>query len=289
MSFTLHDPAVQSPAALLQAYEGHARKNFGQHFLSDPSILANICDVAGLQEGDQVLEIGPGCGPLTWTMLNRGAHVHAIELDRQLAAFLRDMFPLGEQFALTEADALKVDLGALLAQRPDMRWRVIANLPYNVATEVFFLLSEHTERIDTMALMFQREVALRMVATPADDVYGVLSLMTHLHWDASLAISLPPGAFRPPPKVHSGVVVFRPVAGSRIPDPALRKLFVRVVRAAFQQRRKQIHNGLRSLGYDRDAVAAALIAAGIPTTARPETLDFDAIVRLTTALASSAG
>jgi 16S rRNA (adenine1518-N6/adenine1519-N6)-dimethyltransferase len=286
MSFSLSDPAIQSPSDLLLAYEGRARKQLGQHFLSDSGILRQICEVASLQAGDHVLEIGPGCGPLTWTMLDQGAHVHAIEIDRQLVSFLREIFPQGKQFVLTEADVLRVDLGALLATRD--RWRVIANLPYNVATEVFFRLSDHAERIDSMALMFQLEVAQRMMAKAGEDAYGVLSLMTHLYWDATLEITLAPGAFRPPPKVHSAVALFRPVPGTRIPDEALRKLFVRIIRAAFQQRRKQIHNGLRSLGYPRDVLCAALEQAQIPTSARPETLAFASFVALAQALSAPA-
>jgi 16S rRNA (adenine1518-N6/adenine1519-N6)-dimethyltransferase len=285
MSFTLSDTTLRSPSDLLHAYEGRARKNFGQHFLSDEAILGQICDAAGLEAGDHVLEVGPGCGPLTWTMLDRDAVVHAIEIDRQLASFLREVFPQGDRFELIEADALRVDLGALFAAHPDARWRVIANLPYNVATEVFFRLCDHAERLSSMALMFQREVALRMVATHEDNAYGVLSLMTRLYWDATLALELPPEAFRPPPRVHSAVAVFRPVPGTRIPDLAQRARFVRVIRAAFQQRRKQIHNSLRSLGHERDVVFAALESTGIAASARPETLDFDAFVRLSAALA----
>ncbi len=271
---------TMTPHDLIRRYAHGTKKQFGQHFLSDPSILHNIAQHAQVQEGDHVLEIGPGCGTLTWVMLERGAHVTAVEIDRQAAAFLREaMAPYGDRFTLIEADALRVDMGAIL-RGPVAKWKVAANLPYNVGTEVFFRLAEYADRLDHMTLMFQREVARRMVARVGDETYGALSLMVQLGFDARVVMTLPPGAFMPPPKVHSALLHARPVPGTRIPDEALRRRFVRIVKVAFQARRKQLVNSLRGLGLDKDFVQTSLRWSGLPDQARPENLSFDDFLAL---------
>lgn len=280
---------IETPHDLLRAYGLETKKKFGQHFLSDPSILERIADAAKIASGDRVLEVGPGCGTLTWTMLRRGASVHAVEIDAQAAAFLRRVL-LGSvhsnfAFTLTQEDALRVDFGALLQGHSS--WKCVSNLPYNVGTEVFFRLTERASCFASMTLMFQREVAYRMVAPRGDSHYGVLSLMTQLHYDATIMMDLPPGAFRPPPKVHSALIHLVPVQGGRIRDDAVRHMFVRLVRATFQKRRKKILNGMKSLGYDKEVLEDVLFAAGVDPMLRPEQVDFDGFALLATHLCAA--
>lgn len=274
---------MSTPHDLIRAYRRGAKKQFGQHFLSDPSILGRICDIADVQEGDHVIEIGPGPGTLTVTLLERGANVHAFEIDNHAVEFLTEALAKYPNFALSHGDAMAVDFGEVLS--PEKRWKCVANLPYNVGTPLFFKLADYHERFDRMALMFQREVARRMVATPeSPKEHGVLGLMTQLHFKAKLGMSLPPGAFMPPPKVHSAVVDLRPVPGSRIPDAAVRAEFVRVVKGAFGQRRKTMPNSLGKLGYEKVILRDALESVNIDARARPETLTFEQFVDLATAL-----
>ncbi|MFP4596951.1 MAG: 16S rRNA (adenine(1518)-N(6)/adenine(1519)-N(6))-dimethyltransferase RsmA [Persicimonas sp.] len=268
-----------TPGELVRRYERHAKKRFGQHFLDDPSILEAIADAADVDEGDRVLEIGPGCGTLTVTLLRRGAKVTAVELDRDLAAFLRDELVPGRDLELVEGDVLDVDLDELVDEER-APWKCAANLPYNVATEVFFRLADVMDRFSVLALMFQREVAKRFVARVGDDDYGVLSLMSQLYADSKIVLRLPPGAFRPPPRVHSAVVRFEPVPGTRIPDEELRGVYRHVVRQAFQTRRKTLPNALKSTGVDKSRLKEAIAAVGLDLRVRPERVCFDEFVAL---------
>lgn len=284
---------IDTPGQLLRAFEHRAKKRFGQHFLIDPRILNQIADGAGVTAGDRVFEIGPGCGTLTLTMLQRGARVVAAEIDRDAIAFLGEALVPRWPLAIVEGDVLRQDLRALLGADDagdgdgagtGEKWKVVANLPYNVATEIFFRLAEVRDRWQIMALMFQKEVAKRLVANVGDANYGVLSLMCRLYCDAEIIMTLPPGAFVPPPRVHSAVVRFEPLEHTRIPDDALRESFERVVKSAFTMRRKALPNALKGLGLEKEALLAALDACGFKATTRPEELSFDDFVRLTEAL-----
>jgi len=259
------------------------KKHFGQHFLVDPRILEEIVRFARLTPGEAVLEIGPGCGTLTLTMLQAGATVDAIEIDRDAVAFLEEALPEAWGFKLHAGDALRIDMDAILASRSGP-WKAVANLPYNVGTEVTFRLFELRETVGSLTLMYQREVAKRMVAKAGDDAYGALSLMVELHADAELVMNLPPGAFVPPPKVHSAVVNFELLPKTRIEDEARRAFFERVVKSAFQQRRKTLPNGLKSLQLPKDQVIAAIESAGLSPKIRPERVGFEAFLAVSDAL-----
>lgn len=287
---------LHSAAELVRRYERQAKKRFGQHFLVDPNILGGVAAAADIRSGDRVLEVGPGPGTLSTTLLGLGAHVLAVELDRDLVAFLGKELGAHPGFELIAGDILAQNLGEILADfdaklaRPDSpapaaaRWKCAANLPYNVATEVFFRLAEVMERFDCLALMFQREVARRFVAQCGERDYGVLALMSQLYADSEIVMTLPPGAFRPPPRVHSAVVRFRPIPGTRIPQPALREAFKSIVRHSFQTRRKTLPNALISTGVAKPRLLEAIEAAGLDPRVRPERVSFDEFVRLARAL-----
>lgn len=269
----VEEGAPTHPGELFRAYEFATKKRFGQHFLIDPTILADIVDLAELSPGERVLEIGPGCGTLTLTMLQQGVEVDAIELDRDAARFLSKALVPYFPLQVHQGDALALDLAAILGVSEEP-WKVVANLPYNVGTEVMFRLFEQASYIKSMTLMFQREVAQRIVAGPGDANYGLLSLMAQLHADVELVMTLKPGAFVPPPKVHSAIVQFTMLERTRIDDEPLRALFQRIVRAGFQTRRKMLTTSLRSLGYKREPVEEALIEVGLSPKVRPEEMSF---------------
>lgn len=278
--------SFETPGELVRLYQHRTKKRFGQHFLVDPSILERIVDAVRLERGDSVLEIGPGCGTLTWMMLERGARVTAVEVDRDLAAFLREQLAPGRPLTLVEGDVLGVDIAEFVGEGSE-KWKCAANLPYNVATEVFFRLAEYADRFESLALMFQKEVALRFVAGAGSDDYSALSLMGRLYFDAEIAFTLPGGAFLPPPKVSSAVVRFEPVAGGRIPEPSERAMFRRVVRAAFQQRRKTLPNAVRGAGFDKAFLRDVIVEVGLDPRVRPERVSFEGFAALAKRLVQS--
>jgi 16S rRNA (adenine1518-N6/adenine1519-N6)-dimethyltransferase len=269
----------ESPGDLLREYSTRAKKRFGQHFLTDPNVLQRIVDLAGVTKGRRVLEIGPGCGTLTWQLLQNGAEVVAIEIDRDAVEFLRAAFD--DRVDVRQADATNVDFAELLSSGGP--WLVVANLPYNVATPILFRLLESSAPIERMALMFQKEVADRITADPGSKSYGALSLKIALYADARRELRLKGGAFTPPPRVESAVVVLEPIGGTRIEDPRLRHTFIQVVDAGFAMRRKTLRNALKRR-WGTELVEAAIDAAGLDRRIRAEKLGFDEFLELATTL-----
>lgn len=266
-----------------------ARKRFGQHFL-ESAWVRKLIDAAAIGPEDAVLEIGPGRGAITRPLAERAGRLLAVEVDRDLAADL-DAANLPNVTVVTR-DILQVDLAPVIASwlgappGPSNTIRIVGNLPYNISSPILFTLLElaaQTNGVRDALLMLQKEVADRLVARPGTGEYGVLTVLTSLHADVTRVLSLPPGAFRPPPKVHSAVVRlrFRPPAVDVGHEPS----FVRMVRAVFTQRRKTIGNGLKGF-----AAAAgrepgpALASAGIDPRRRPETLDLAEFAALSRAL-----
>jgi 16S rRNA (adenine1518-N6/adenine1519-N6)-dimethyltransferase len=279
------EPTIDKPGDLLALYQRHAKKQFGQHFLTDPTILDGLIDEAGVRAGDSVLEVGPGCGTLTWSLLERGAGVRAVELDRDAAAFLTDVLGPGRRLDVMQGDVLDIDVDELLDPiDEEPSWRCVSNLPYNAATEIFFHLAPAFDRFECLVLMFQREVADRFVADVGSDDFGALTLTSRLYADAEVVQTLAPGAFQPPPQVHSSAVRFDPVPGTRIQDPALRARFIEVVRSAFQRRRKILPNALGGLDVEKSEIEAAMERVGLKRTIRPERVDFDGFRALADAL-----
>ena len=253
--------------------EHRARKRFGQHFLHDRQVVARILTAFAPQPGDTLVEIGPGLGALTHPLLERVAHLHVVELDRDLAARLRADFP-PTQLSVHEADALKFDFRALAVGRP---LRVIGNLPYNISTPLLFHLLEQGMAIGDMLFMLQKEVVDRMGAGPGSKDYGRLSVMLQWRCRVESLFDVPATAFTPPPRVDSSIVRLTPHARAPVVvhDP---QALDRVVRAAFAQRRKTLRNNLKGL-----LSAEALEALGIDPGRRAETLSLDEFARLANA------
>lgn len=264
-----------SASELHRSYGFRTKKHFGQHFLTDPRILTEICEHGRVGEGTRVLEVGPGCGTLTTTMMARGADVTAIEIDEDAATFLEEVLvPHG--LTLVRGDAMRTPIGDLVEEGAV----AVANLPYNVAVDITFALLE-SNRFSRLTLMYQREVADRICAKEGEDAYGALSLMARLRADVHKVMGLPPGAFSPPPKVHSAVVVFEPVRGTRIPDEALRAEFQRIVKTVFEVRRKTMLNGLKRAGFAADVATEAMEKAGLEPSIRAERVGFESFLKLT--------
>ena len=252
----------------------------GQHFLRDQATARAIVDLVAPTERDLVVEIGPGDGALTGLLAGRAGRVMALEIDRALSAALRARLPAVE---VLDADARSWNYAGLVGQAGG-RVLILGNLPYSVGKPILMALIEARAAIHEMALMLQREVAERIAAQPGGKSYGSLSVFTQLHCDVRLALRVPPGAFRPPPKVDSAVLHLRVLREPRVPlaDP---RRFESVVRAAFAQRRKMLANALGAgLGLPLDSVRRGAAAAGVDPTRRAETLSLSEFAALATAL-----
>ena len=265
------------PTDLVRRYETGTKKRFGQHFLVDSRALERIVSLMDGVDFDRVLEVGPGCGTLTAVMLEAGYGVEAVEIDRDAVGFLEESFSEESNFDVTLADFLDLDLESLLGTT---RWCCVANLPYNVATTILFRLFEHLGQFSRLVLMFQKEVADRICATPGHPAFGQLSVVCRVFGDVRRAFVVPPGAFLPPPKVQSAVIVFDPIAGTRVRDRADRDHLIHVVKSAFANRRKTLVNSLAGAGYDKSSSREALVKLGWKADVRGETLGLEQFMLL---------
>ncbi len=256
---------------VIRAHELVAKKQLGQNFLLDLNLTAKIARSAGDLTGCDVLEVGPGPGGLTRGLLAEGARrVVAVEKDaRALPALAEISAAYPGRLDVLHGDALEVDLAAHL--RPPVK--IVANLPYNVGTELLirWLTPDSWPPFwESLTLMFQKEVAERIVARPRTDHYGRLALLAQWRCDARIVMHLPPEAFTPAPKVHSAVVHLTRLAEPRYPADG--KVLSRITAMAFNQRRKMLRSSLKGLGPD---VEAQLLAAGIEPTARAEEISLE--------------
>ena len=263
---------LRAPAAAPRA-----RRRFGQHFLHDPSVLERIVAAVAPRAGDTLLEIGPGRGALTALLLACACRtLDAVEIDRDLAAMLRERFAREPRFTLHEADALRFDFAALAATRG--RLRVIGNLPYNISTPLLFHLLESAPVIADLHVMLQREVIERMAAAPGDAAYGRLTVMLAPWVQVEPLFDVGPGAFQPPPRVWSAVARLTVRPAPRFP---VHPRYAALVAAAFAHRRKTLRNALRG-----QVTAAQIERCGVDPAARPETLapeTFNALAQMSQA------
>lgn len=262
-------------------YQHRARKRFGQNFLHDAGIIDRILRAIHAKAGEHLLEIGPGQGALTEGLLGSGAQLDVVELDKDLVPILQRKFADRDNFRLHQGDALKFDFNTLGV--PPRSLKVVGNLPYNISTPLIFHLLAHAGLIRDMHFMLQKEVVERMAAGPGGGDWGRLSIMVQYHCRVEHLFNVGPGAFNPPPKVDSAIV--RLVPHEVLPHPAKDPaLLERVVREAFNQRRKTLRNTLKGL-LDSQAIEAA----GVDGSLRPEQLDLAAFVRLADQLALQQG
>lgn len=269
----------------------HAKKSLGQNFLVGTQYPARIVAAVGPRAGETIIEIGPGRGALTEPLVTSGARVIAVELDRELIPLLTRRFAAEPNFQLIEADALMVDYCAVIAPAPTAR--VVANLPYYISTPILQCLIAARGCLTEMTLMLQREVAERITAQPGGKEYGYLSALVQFYCEAQRLFDVPPGAFRPAPKVWSSVVRLRVRAqpATKVGDESF---FVELLKALFAQRRKTILNNLRAARVlleveDETLIVQALAAAELDSQRRAETLSLEEAGRLSRALREATG
>lgn len=246
------------------------KKHLGQNFLYDPMILDNIVRAAGLSGEDTVVEIGPGPGRLTRKLAEVVKRLLAIELDPELFERLKGDFIAYRNVEIIHADAMKFPFEGI------GEFKVVANIPYYITTPIIFRLLDAKKYLKSMTLTIQKEVAERIVAKPGGKDYGVLTIMVQYFAQAELMFIIPKEAFRPIPKVDSAVVHMKILERPRV---LVRdeKMFFRLVRTAFSQRRKTLSNSLKGLG---EGVRDVMISAGIDPQRRPETLSLEEFARL---------
>jgi len=260
-----------------------AKKHLGQHFLKDDEIAKKISDTLSLEGYKDVLEIGPGTGVLTKYLLLRGMNLVAMDLDADSIIYLNHSFPLEHpkvfaregSFKVIEADFLKADLHEIFGDEP---FAIIGNFPYNISTQIVFKLLEYRDQIPEFSGMFQKEVAKRICEKEGSKTYGILSVLVQAFYDAEYLFTVHPEVFDPPPKVQSGVLKL-----TRKNDLDLgcdEKLFFRVVKTAFNQRRKTLRNSLKTLNLSDNLKEDAIFDR------RPEQLGVAEFISLTKKIAN---
>ncbi len=249
-------------------------KSLGQNFLVDGNVIDKIIRTADIRPGQAVLEIGPGRGALTGHLAERAGKLVLIEFDHALAAFHQRQHRDNPHVTVIDGDVLKVDLAELLPEVPQ-KWNVVANLPYNISTEVLFRLYGVHDRLARMTLMLQKEVGDRLAAPPDCSAYGVTTVLLGLWFDISRAFVVHPGCFHPSPKVDSAVLTFIPRSEARA-DVGDEGIFRSVVKSAFSMRRKTLINCLKSAEFAKQVDCGELLeACAIDGRRRGETLSLE--------------
>ena len=279
-------PVIADPKVtrhILSAFHLRASKRLGQNFLVDAGVVRAIVDAADLSPADTVLEIGPGIGTLTQGLAESGARIVAVELDKKLPAVLAETLKGYDNVTVVPGDILKLDILRILNLGAGERFKVVANLPYYITTPILMALLEQHLPIERMVTMVQKEVAVRMTARPGSKDYGALSVAVQYHTDARIVMDVPPRAFMPAPEVTSAVIACC-VRETPAVHPTDEKLFFRLVRAAFGQRRKTLLNALTGAGLTKELCRAGLAAAGIAESLRGEQLSLADFARLSDAV-----
>ena len=263
-------------------------KSLGQNFLIDRNIVFKIIASAGLVAGDAVLEVGPGRGALTEILAEQVSRLTLVEYDHVLAQTLQDRFSGDRRVTVVDGDILAVDLGRLL-EPAGQGWKIIANLPYNISTQVLFRFLEMRAQVSRMVLMLQKEVGDRLVAAPGSSDYGVTTLLLGLWFDIRREFVVAPGCFHPRPKVDSVVLSFMPLSQPRF-DVGREDIFRNLVKGAFAMRRKTLGNCLKKalLGVSVEQCAAVLGRCGIDGGRRGETLSLEEFARLSRSFSGDA-
>lgn len=258
-----------------------AIKMLGQNFLTDRTVVNRIVSRVDPSTDDFILEVGPGQGALTSELAASGATVVAVELDRRLAPLLTAEFAGNPKVRIIEADILKLDLIETLSAVSGRKWKVAANLPYNISSQVLIKFLETPTLFTDLYLMLQKEVGDRLAASPSTKEYGILTLFCRLHFDVTREFIVKPGSFHPVPKVDSAVLRFKALPAPRV-DVGDERVFRRLVKAAFSKRRKTLWNCLKSADFtvDEEGLRAVLLQSGIDENRRGETLSLEEFATL---------
>lgn len=243
------------------------KKHLGQHFLTDPAIAARIVNNLQVPSGDTVLEIGPGTGVLTELLLEKDIHLLPVEIDHESVEHLKQKWPVLADRIL-EKDFLKMDL----SDHVSGHFHIIGNFPYNISSQIFFRALEYRQQLTTVVCMIQKEVAQRIASPPGSREYGILSVLLQAYYNIDYLFSVKPGSFFPPPRVTSGVI--RLSRNQTVSLSCDEKLFVKVVKTTFNQRRKMIRNSIKSILLNLDSDFVLL-------SKRPEQLGVPEFIELT--------
>ncbi|MCB0475601.1 MAG: 16S rRNA (adenine(1518)-N(6)/adenine(1519)-N(6))-dimethyltransferase RsmA [Flavobacteriaceae bacterium] len=252
-----------------------AKKHLGQHFLKDEHIAQKIADCLTLKNYNYLLEIGPGMGVLTKYLLKKEIEVRVIEIDRESVDYLKVHYPeLNDK--IIASDFLRAYISSLFDNEP---FAIIGNFPYNISSQIVFKAIENKQYIPEFCGMFQKEVAQRICAQPGSKTYGILSVLTQAFYSAEYLFTVPPSVFNPPPKVDSGVL--RLIRKENYTLPVDEKLFFRVVKTAFNQRRKTLRNSLKTFNLSEN------LREGVIFASRPEQLSVNEFIELTKKIADN--
>ncbi|MEJ2112307.1 MAG: 16S rRNA (adenine(1518)-N(6)/adenine(1519)-N(6))-dimethyltransferase RsmA [Flavobacteriaceae bacterium] len=246
-----------------------AKKHLGQHFLKDENIAEKIADTLSYSGYKHVLEIGPGMGVLTKYLLKKDITTHVIEIDKESVEYLKNEY-LNLADRIMEHDFLKYNLKQVFKNEP---FAVIGNFPYNISTQIVFKTLEMRDQIPEFSGMFQKEVAQRICSKEGNKVYGILSVLTQAFYEASYLFTVSPQVFNPPPKVESGVLLLKRKENFTLPCDEI--LLFKVVKQAFQQRRKTLRNSLKTFNLSDNLKANVIFGK------RPEQLSVDEFIQLT--------
>lgn len=273
----------QRTIAVLQKYNFHFQKKFGQNFLIDTHVLERIISEAGVTENDFVVEIGPGIGTMTQYLCEAAGAVAAVEIDKNLIPILHDTLREYDNVEIINEDILKVDIAALAEEKNGGKpIKVVANLPYYITTPIIMGLFESHVPIESITVMVQKEVADRMQCGPGSKDYGALSLAVQYYAKPEIVANVPPNCFMPRPNVGSAVI--RLTRHEKPPVEVIdEKLMFRLIRASFNQRRKTLVNGLKNasdLTFTKDQIETAIKAIGQPLTIRGEALTLEQFAQL---------
>ncbi len=277
---------LSNPQATIEVLKKHQftfQKKFGQNFLIDPHVLDKIISAAEITKEDFVLEIGPGIGTMTQYLAEAAREVTAVEIDRNLIPILSETLSAYDNVQIINEDVLKLDLAALAKERNGGKpIKVVANLPYYITTPIIMGLFEGGVPIESITVMVQKEVAMRMQAGPGTKDYGALSLAVQYYAEPYLAANVPPNCFMPRPNVGSAVIRL-----TRYAEPAVKakdeKLMFALIRASFNQRRKTLQNGLNNsqeLSFTKEQIAEAIEKMGLSPSVRGEALTLEQFAKL---------
>ena len=258
-----------------------AKKNFGQNFLIDDSILLSIVECANVTDGDVIIEIGPGLGNLTHYILEKNARVIAFEIDNDMIGILNERFCNNTNLEIVNKDILKVDLGEYIINK---KVKIIANLPYYITTPIIFKLLEYRQNVDSITIMIQKEVAERIVSTPRSKEYGVLTINTNYMADVKKLFDVPNTAFIPAPNVTSSVIQIAP---NEEKEQKLgiknEEVFKELVKKAFSARRKKLSNSLYNTGIygmTKQDIDCMIEKVGLNPNCRAEEVSIDEYVKM---------
>ena len=282
---------LSNPQATIEVLKKHKftfQKKFGQNFLIDPHVLDKIISAAEITKEDFVLEIGPGIGTMTQYLAEAAREVTAVEIDRNLIPILSETLSAYDNVQIINEDVLKLDLAALAKERNGGKpIKVVANLPYYITTPIIMGLFEGGVPIESITVMVQKEVAMRMQAGPGTKDYGALSLAVQYYAEPYLAANVPQNCFMPRPNVGSAVIRL-----TRYAEPAVKakdeKLMFALIRASFNQRRKTLQNGLNNsqeLSFTKEQIAEAIEKMGLSPSVRGEALTLEQFAKLSDLLA----